>query len=293
MKTQTLPGIYVLTRAAQPLPLVFDSPHSGREYPADFHHSCPRDALERAEDSRVDDLVSGAPLHGAALLCALMPRSYIDVNRNSADIDPALLNEPWRGDFMPSHLSQIGYGLIRRLVRPGQPVYDAPLSAAEINKRIEQYYVPYHDALDALMDEALYNYGEVWHVNCHSMPANGRTMKKGGRIICMGQPDFVLGDRDGTSCDRDFIAAVRDSLTGMGYRVAINDPYKGVEIVRRHGRPHQGRHSLQLEINKALYWDEHKNKKSHNYSTLKEDIEKLISKTAQFVTGKLHRLAAD
>jgi N-formylglutamate amidohydrolase len=293
MKTQTLPGIYTLTRAAQPLPLVLDSPHSGREYPADFRHSCSRDALERAEDSYVDDLVSGAPLHGAALLCALMPRSYIDVNRNRADIDPAILAGAWNGDIMPSHLSQIGYGLIRRLVRPGMPVYDAPLPADEINRRIDSYYVPYHDALDALVEEALYNFGEVWHINCHSMPSHGRTLKKHGKVFCAGQADFVLGDRDGTSTARDFLFAVRDALTAMGYRVAVNDPYKGVEIVRRHGRPHQGRHSLQLEINKALYWDEYKNKKSPNYSALKEDIEKLISKTAQFVTGRLHRLAAD
>lgn len=293
MKTVESPGVYTLVRAAQPLPLVLDSPHSGRLYPADFNHSCPRDALERAEDNHVDELCAAAPRFGAALLCARFPRSYIDVNRAATDIDPALLAGPWPGDIAPSSLSQIGYGLIRRLVRPGLPVYDRALDVATVQHRLTEYYTPYHDALDGLTDEALYNFGEVWHMNMHAMPAHGRTVKKGGRLFCAGQADFVLGDRDGTSCAREFTLAIRDILTGMGYAVALNNPYKGVEIVRRHGRPHQGRHSLQVEINKALYWDEHKNCKSNNFNALRDDIEKLVAQAARYVTGKLSRLAAD
>lgn len=293
MKQQSSPGIYTLTRAAQPLPLVVDSPHSGREYPINFAHACPRDALERAEDNYVDDLIAAAPRFGAALLCASFPRTYIDVNRARGDLDPALLDGDWPEEITPSHLSQIGYGLIRRLVKPGMPVYDRGLLPSEIAERIEGYYVPYHDALDGLADEALYNFGEVWHLNMHAMPAHGRTMRRGGKVICVGQADFVLGDRDGTSCAREFTLAIRDILTGMGYGVALNHPYKGVEIVRRLGRPHQGRHSLQVEINKALYWDEHKNKKSANYNALKKDIENLIAQAARYVAGKLNRVAAD
>ncbi len=293
MKQQTLPGVYTLIRAAQPLPLIMDSPHSGRDYPAGFVHACPRDALERAEDNYVDDLISAAPRFGAALLCAAFPRAYIDVNRARSDIDPALLDGEWHDDINPSHLSQIGYGLIRRLVKPGMPVYDQALLPAEIAGRIENYYVPYHDALDAMADEALYNFGEVWHLNMHAMPSHGRIIRRAGKVTCAGQADFVLGDRDGTSCAREFTLAIRDILTGMGYSVTLNHPYKGVEIVRRLGRPHQGRHSLQVEINKALYWDEHKNKKSANYNALKKDVENLIAQAARYVTGKLSRLAAD
>jgi N-formylglutamate amidohydrolase len=293
MKQQTLPGIYTLARAAQPLPLVIDSPHSGRSYPADFRHACPRAELERAEDNHVDDLVARAPAYGAALLCALFPRSYIDVNRAPGDIDPAIVAGRWPEETAPSHLSQIGYGLVRRLVRPGMPVYDRALEAAEIRARIDTYYNPYHDALAALIDEAVYNFGAAWHLNVHSMPAHGRTARRGGRVVGAGQADFVLGDRDGTSCAREYTLAVRDILTGMGYGVALNNPYKGVEIVRRHGRPHHGRHSLQVEINKALYWDEQKNIKTHNYNALKRDIEFLVAQVAAYVAGNLHRVAAD
>jgi N-formylglutamate amidohydrolase len=48
--------------------------------------------------------------------------------------------------------------------------------------------------------------------------------------------DFVLGDRDGHDLRAGIHRARRDAIRGMGYSVAINDPYKGVEIVRRHGR---------------------------------------------------------
>src|SRR5439155_19101242 len=68
--------------------------------------------------------------------------------------------------------------------------------------------------------------------------------------------DFVLGDRDGTTCEPEFTAFVAATLLAMGYEVAINDPYKGVELVRKHGRPAERRHSLQLEINRRLYMDE-------------------------------------
>ena len=42
----------------------------------------------------------------------------------------------------------------------------------------------------------------------------------------------------------------------MGYDVKVNDPYKGVELVRAFSDPPAGRHSLQVEVNRRLYMDE-------------------------------------
>lgn len=293
MADQNRPDICKIVRAAQPLPLVVDSPHSGRIYPADFGYACPMAELVRAEDNRVDELIGGAPAHGASLLCALFPRTYIDVNRHETDIDPLLLDAPWPGERQDSRLSQIGYGLIRRLVRPGLPVYDRALTAGEVQQRIDDYYTPYHDALGGLINDALYRFGEAWHLNMHAMPSHGGIGRKNGKTVCVAQADFVLGDRDGTSCDRAFTMMVRDTLIAMGYNVAINHPYKGVEIVRRYGKPQQGRHSLQVEINKALYWDEIKNRPTANFAALKTDIDALLKKTAQHVHDGLRRIAAD
>ena len=283
--------IYQITRPAQPaLPLVFDSPHSGRIYPADFNYACPFDALQRAEDNDVDALFDAAPRHRAVLLCALFPRTYIDVNRAEDDIDTELLAERWPGVLAPSPRSFAGIGLIRRLVKPAQPVYDRRLSVAEIRYRLDRYYQPYHAALKELLDQAHADFGQVWHVNCHSMPNFRMPVSHG---ILNRQPDFVLGDRDGTSCALDFTHALRDCLRNLGYKVAINNPYKGVEIVRRSAAPALGRHSIQMEICKSLYWDDHRLKRTNNFNALKNDIEKVIDYCATYVTDNLVSRAAD
>jgi N-formylglutamate amidohydrolase len=277
-------GVYEILSPAKPIPLVFDSPHSGREYPENFNYSCEFNELQQAEDNMVDELFSEAPASGTYLLHALFPRTYIDVNRSLHDIDHELLCEPWPEKVLPSSRAHSGIGLIRRLLKPGILVYDRKLSVSEINARINDYYMPYHDALDSLLSELHYKFGQVWHVNCHSMPSD---------IISGQRVDFVLGDRDGTSCDLEFTHALRDHLVGAGYRVNINNPYKGVELINRYSAPSRGRHSLQIEINKALYWNEAENRKTSHYADLKSEIDKLITFCADFVDSRLVNLAAD
>lgn len=287
---ESLDGILTLIRPKAGLPLVFDSPHSGALYPTDFDYACDFVSLEKAEDKYVDELFAAAPDMGAALLCAHFPRSYIDVNRCERDIDTDLLEDIWPEELATTARSHAGIGLIRRLVRPGVPLYNRALKAAEIKERIEIYYRPYHEALHRLIEDAHYIHGQVWHINCHSMPTqDGNSF----RANPLKAADFVLGDRDGTTCDIHFTHAVRDFLKGMGYKVAINDPYKGVELVRRYSNPATGRHSLQIEIARNLYLDEETYKKSKNFNTMKNDIEKLMSFCADYVQAQSLPMAAD
>jgi N-formylglutamate deformylase len=99
--------------------------------------------------------------------------------------------------------------------------------------------------------------------------------------------DFVLGDRDGTTCGTDFTRFVADTVAALGYSVAINDPYKGVELVRRHGRPAQHRHSLQIEIKRTLYMDEETLVPNAGYAKLEADLRKLMQALADFVCRRL------
>jgi N-formylglutamate deformylase len=287
---ETVPGIYTLLRPKAALPLVFDSPHSGTVYPADFRYACGFELLEKAEDKFVDELFASAPVHGASLLCAHFPRSYIDANRCEYDIDPDLLADEWEGEMKTTSRSHSGIGLVRRLVRPGLPVYDRKLFSAEIRHRIETYYRPYHQALENLIEEAHYTHGHVWHINCHSMPSQDH---QSFRASPLKSADFVLGDRDGTTCDPAFTRTVRDFLKGLGYKVAINDPYKGVELVRRYSAPFTGRHSLQIEVSRGLYLNEDNYKKSRDFNALKKDIDKLILFCADYVQAQSLPLAAD
>jgi N-formylglutamate deformylase len=93
---------------------------------------------------------------------------------------------------------------------------------------------------------------------------------------------FVLGDRDGTTCDPELTDFVRRVLEGRGHEVKLNDPYKGVELVRRHGRPAENRHSLQIEINRALYMDEATLERNAGYARLKADLTHLVAALASF-----------
>jgi N-formylglutamate deformylase len=262
------------------VPLVFDSPHSGTEYPADFGYACPFDILRTAEDTHIEDLYGAAPEHGATLLGALFPRSYLDVNRDLGDIDEALLEAGWPGAVNPGDKTRRGMGLVRRLAKPGLAVYTRKLSVAEVQGRIARCYVPYHSTLQDTCDRLHRKFGVVWLVNCHSMPARGNALSSDGPDAV--RADFVLGDRDGTTCAPEFTDFAARLLKGRGYSVKINDPYKGVEIVRRHGMPLAGRHALQIEVNRGLYMDETTLARNERYATLKADLTGLIAALASF-----------
>ena len=265
------------------LPLVLDSPHSGERYPDDFDHAPPRAEVRRAEDTHVARLWHGALRHGATLIEACFPRAYIDPNRSLDDLDPDLLADAWDGALVRSRKSEQGIGLVWRLARGGVPMYTRKLRAAEIRRRIDDFYLPYHAALAAELDAMHGRFGAVWHVDCHSMPAVGDVNSDDpGRA----RADFVLGDRDGTTCAAEFIGAVAAALRGFGYDVAINDPYKGVEIVRRHGHPASARHSLQIEINRRLYMDEATLAPNAGYAALEADLDRLAGVLAAFVQAR-------
>ena len=284
----TIPGVlYRHDPEAPEVPLVFDSPHSGVEYPRDFDFVCPLEMLRTAEDTFVDELYAAAPAHGATLIGAFFPRSYIDANRNLGDIDQQLLDEPWPGEAMPGEKSRLGMGLIRRLAVPKTPVYGRKLGVAEVKARIDRYYEPYHRELAAVADRLHARFGGVWHVNCHSMKSVSNAMASEGAGVMRG--DFVLGDRDGTTCAPEMTEFVLRFLRIRGYDVKVNDPYKGVELVRRHGRPREQRHSLQIEVNRNLYMDEQTFERNANFPRLKADLGALVAALAGFARERAER----
>ena len=270
--------------AGEMIPLVLDSPHSGTSYPEDFDHAPPRAIVRQAEDTHVATLWRAAPAYGATLIEAHFPRAYIDPNRSLDDIDVELLEDSWPEPLTPSRKTQQGIGLVWRLAREGMPMYARKLTAAEVRARIDGYWQPYHDELSAVLDARHQRFGAVWHLNCHSMPAIGDALADDpGRE----RADFVLGDRDGTTCEPAFTQVVADTLRNLGYSVMVNDPYKGVEIVRRYGRPQERRHSLQLEVKRTLYMDEISLATSAGFARLEADLARLTSNIASHLRGRL------
>lgn len=165
-----VPGVLdVVGPSGAARPLLFDLPHSGRDYPADFGSALPPEILRRGEDAYVDELLADAPGHGVTVLKALFPRCYIDTNRDEDDVDPELVSDALPEAFRPSDKSLRGIGLIRRDVVPEHRIYDRLLSHAEVKGRIERYHRPYHEALSKQLDLLRGMFGAVCHVDWHSM----------------------------------------------------------------------------------------------------------------------------
>jgi N-formylglutamate amidohydrolase len=282
-----LKPVTLLEPAGSLSPLVVDSPHSGRRYPDDFGYACPLPLLRQTEDFMVDFLMRGAVQAGATVIIAEFPRSYIDTNRAENDIDPAVLAEAWDAPLQLTERTALGLGLVRRLCMAGVPMYATPLSVAEVQKRIRDYYVPYHAALDQALQRRIGLFGVCYLLNCHSMPSRGQDE------VPVYRPDFILGDRNGSSCDPSLTAKVSHLLQEMGYSVALNEPYKGMEIVRRYGVPQSGRHALQIEINRRLYMDERKLELHEGAVELQRNLTAMLRMLASSLQVVAEPLAAE
>lgn len=283
------PDILIVHGPRSPLtPMVLDSPHSGHLFPTDFGAVAHIDALRDGEDCFIDTLYMPATERGVPLLAAQFPRTYLDPNRHAADIDLDLLPDgAWPDEYVPSGKARIGKALIWRLVGDGEPIYDRQLSVDEVRARVRRYHAPYHKALRELIDAAHAAFGVSVHLNCHSMPAVSGAIGVAGPGVT--HADIVLGDRDGTTCEPALTEFVRDSLSARGYEVKINDPYKGVELVRAYSSPAQGRHSLQIEVNKRLYMDEATRQPHAGFDRLQTDLMDLVDALCQrYTPGARH-----
>lgn len=270
---QQHPGPFLLSRPeAWRAPLVFASPHSGRDYPAAFLAESRLDALSvrRSEDGFVDELFAAAPLHGAPLLAATFPRVYCDANREPWELDPAMFDGPlpsWVNSASPR--VGAGLGTIARIVANGEPVYRRRLPFREAEERVQRCWQPYHAALSGLIAEAKALFGCCLVVDCHSMPTHPAHPPNA--------PDMVLGDAHGTACAPRAVRRVEEQLWSMGYRVRRNDPYAGGYVTRHYGRPREAVHVLQIEMARSLYMDEAAIERLPGMGQLQRDLTAMIA----------------
>ena len=266
----------------QRLPFVFASPHSGSEYSPEFlaQTRLGLAALRQLEDAYVDELFAAAPECGAPLLRALFPRAFVDPNREPYELDPRMFVDP-----LPPHANTTsvrvsgGLGTIARAVTAGGEIYPAKLRFAEAEWRIAAYYRPFHDALVELLHATRRRFGVAVLIDCHSMPSVGGPLDRDrGRV----RADIVLGDRFGVSCGAPLVDAVEGVLAGLGYRVARNIPYAGGFTTEHYGQPHEGVHALQIEINRALYLDERRVRRTEGMKRVVRDMTTLIDALSAF-----------
>ena len=256
-------------------PLIFASPHSGRDYPSDFLQMSRLDRhdLRQSEDAYVDLLFHDAPKFGAPFLRALFPRAYVDVNRSRHELDPRMFADgvPKSADSRSNRVIA-GLGVIPRIVADGQDIYDRKLYFLDAQRRLSAFYDPYHEALSDLIAQARAKFGCAIIVDCHSMPSAG------GAPLRRNEPpiDFVLGDRFGVSCAPALSHAVEQSLGALDFHVVRNAPYAGGYVASSYGRPKNGVHVLQIEINRRLYLDERKIARTAEFEKLRGHMHNLM-----------------
>ena len=265
-------------------PIIFNSPHSGSVYPHAFLNASRIDlpALRRSEDSFMDELIRDLSDHGFPVVRVKFPRSYVDVNREPYELDPRMFSGRLPS-FANTRSMRVagGLGTIPRVVGDGQEIYRERLAVDDALARIEALYKPYHRALRRLINKAHQAFGTVVVVDCHSMPSIGVSREEPRR------PDMVIGDRYGTSCAALLSDKVEETMSRLGYSVGRNKPYAGGFITEHYGNPASGLHTIQLELNRAIYMDERRRERSERFAQVAADFARLADALANVPLGDL------
>ncbi len=234
-------------------PVIYDSPHSGRCYPAEFvrETALPLSGLRASEDFAVDLLFMAAPSAGSHLLAAQRPRAWLDLNRApdelSAEMFDGAAPEWARTD---GERARAGLGVIPRIISEDREIYARRLSWREARQRIDAAWKPYHARLRALLEETRARFGAAILIDCHSMPESAA---KAMTPLSLRQPDIILGDVNGASCDPLLTDTLHRLFADAGLNVRRNRVYTGGYITRRYGLEGFGAHAIQIEINRRLY----------------------------------------
>ncbi len=270
------PACEIVLPEAALRPVIFSSPHSGRDYPARFLaiSRLNEHEIRQSEDCFVDQLFVEMPKFGAVLLKANFPRAFVDVNREPYELDPEMFE-----DSLPDHVNTTsirvagGLGTIARVVGTNLPIYDGKLQYDEAVQRIDKCYFPYHQAIRQLIEQKMAEFGEVLLIDCHSMPSKASA----GRYSMLKRPDIILGDRFGGSCRADLCQSLEEAFVAQGFKVSCNKPYAGGFITRNYGRPLNNVNVIQVEINRSLYMDEKHLVRTSGFEEFKLRLEKVFA----------------
>ena len=256
----------------EPAPLtsgvVFALPHSGRDYGVSFLNQSILDkiSIRSSEDAFLDQLIDGIEKYGAPKIIANAPRAFIDLNRSTAELDPALISGI-KNNIRSPRISS-GLGVIPRVVSHGKAIYRGKLSLEQAQSRIEYYWKPYHKDLSNLLKRAQSIYGQSLLIDMHSMPHEAVSTQSS----FIKAPEIVVGDRFGMSSDPEFTNLIVSILKQHGFRVAKNTPFAGAFITKHHGKIKDRTHAIQLEIDRSLYMDEERISPNSGFEKLKSQL---------------------
>ena len=273
---------YRFDPSAAAVPVVVDVSRSGRFYPIDFRSPVPFSALHDNVSMYVDEIWKDAPNHGATMLQALFPNTYIDANRHELDIDPSLIEGEW--PVPVQFVSKSGLGLLKTVSRYGEPLQEGKLTVAEVQHRLDRYFHPYHRELASVMDRMLTAHGFYYQLSCHCMSAVGApTHADAGKE----RMDFCLGNLRGASSSEDFIEFIAEVIRAQGFTCSVNMPYTGGELNRRYGKPDGNQESVMIEINKKKFMDVSSFKKNEGFDAIQKVAGAVLAAVTQRARARI------
>lgn len=220
------------------LPILVSMPHAGERLPDDIAAAMtPCAQLSADTDWHLPRLYDFVRQMGASTLAAHHSRYVIDLNRPPED------SNLYPG-MDTTGLCPLDSFAREPLYRPGH----AP-DAAEVARRLDRYWRPYHRQLQAELDRLLSLHGAVVLWEAHSIASRVPRFFD-GRL-----PDLNFGTADGASCAPGLAEAVIAQVPPT-FSTALNGRFKGGYITRRYGRPQAGVHAIQLEMCQCLYMNE-------------------------------------
>ncbi len=223
------------------VPLLISLPHDGSFIPDDMAARM-RPLARRSPDSdwHVGRLYEPlAHALGASVLKPLASRYVIDLNR------PA--------DGHALYPGQRETGLVPTIGFDGEPLYlgDAAPDAMEVQRRINEFWQPYHQALAQELAALCAEHGRAVLWEGHSIRSRV-PMLFDGRL-----PDFNLGTASGASCGAAMQARLQACLESQSrFSFAVNGRFKGGYITRHYGHPDTAVQAVQLELAQLNYMDE-------------------------------------
>lgn len=225
-------------------------PHSGEKVPVEtpWLQKHPEVLLMYDVDRYVDRL------YEPALQSLKVPfiktewhRYAIDLNRIPDDVDQGSVigHQNPKGKF--------SRGLHWTITTAGETLQPEPMTQALHDELVQKYFEPFHrdvrDALKLLRKRSKVTY----HLDAHSMPSVGT---KEHRDPGERRADIVISDCEGTSCSHEYRDLVIAAYESAGFKTRVNWPYIGGRVTETYGRPQDGQHSIQVELNRGLYMNE-------------------------------------
>jgi len=251
------------------VPLLISMPHNGQEIPDDIAEKMTEKAkLVPDTDWHKDKLYDFAIKMGAYILIPKYNRYVIDLNRDPHGVDL------YPGANSTELCPTTAFDLSELYIGGYRP------DSQENQRRIAEYWQPYHQALQSTLNEMKATFGKAVLLEAHSI------LSHVPRFFDGQLPDFNFGSAEGKSCSATMLAQV-EALDFNPYTMVSNGRFKGGYITRAYGQPENNIHALQLELSQITYMNE----PSNNYNEqlagqVKPKLQALVQCLIDFASTK-------